>query len=107
LVLIEHVLSDYPNTAVIMVTGVDDPQTVEKALEIGAYGYIVKPFQTSEVMINISSALRRRSLELWNRIYRESLEQMVIKLVQCSSAMVGRFHLSPASLIKKFSRISS
>jgi len=75
--LIEHVMSEYPNTAVIMVSGVDDPQTVEKALEIGAYGFIVKPFKTSEVMINISSALRRQSLELWSRIYRESLEQMV------------------------------
>jgi signal transduction histidine kinase len=75
--LIEHVLSEYPDTAVIMVSGVDDPQTVEKALEIGAYGYIIKPFNTNEVMINISSALRRKSVELWNRIHRESLEQKV------------------------------
>jgi putative two-component system response regulator len=75
--LIEHVASEYPNTAVIMVSGVDDPQVVEKALEMGAYGYIVKPFKASEVMINISSALRRQSLELWSRIYSESLEQMV------------------------------
>jgi response regulator RpfG family c-di-GMP phosphodiesterase len=75
--LIEHVMSEYPDTAVIMVSGVDDPQTVEKALKIGAYGFIVKPFKTSEVMINISSALRRQSLELWSRIYRESLEQTV------------------------------
>jgi response regulator RpfG family c-di-GMP phosphodiesterase len=75
--LIEHVLSEYPDTAVIMVSGVDDPQTVEKALEMGAYGFIVKPFKTSEVMINVSSALRRQSLELWNRFYHESLEQVV------------------------------
>jgi signal transduction histidine kinase len=75
--LIQHILSDYPDTAVIMVTGVDDPETVEKALQVGAYGYIIKPFNTSEVMINISSALRRKSVELWNRIYRESLEKKV------------------------------
>jgi signal transduction histidine kinase len=75
--LVEHVLSEYPDTAVIMVSGLDDPQTFEKAIEIGAYGYIIKPFNSSEVMINISSALRRKSVEQWNRIYRESLEQMV------------------------------
>jgi signal transduction histidine kinase len=75
--LVEHVLSEYPDTAVIMVSGVDDPQTFEKAIEIGAYGYIIKPFNSSEVMINISSALRRKGLELWHRIYCESLEQKV------------------------------
>ncbi len=75
--LIEHVASEYPDTAVIMVSGLDDHRTVEKALEIGAYGYIVKPFKTSEVMINVSSALRRRNLEMWNRIYSEGLGQMV------------------------------
>jgi len=36
--------------------------TFEKALQIGACGYIVKPFNASEVMINISNALRRRRL---------------------------------------------
>lgn len=75
--LIEHVVSEHPDTAVIMVSGVDDPGTVEKALEIGAYGYIVKPFKASEVTINVSSALRRQRVELESRVYRENLEQMV------------------------------
>ncbi|MEW6666527.1 MAG: HD domain-containing phosphohydrolase [Thermodesulfobacteriota bacterium] len=75
--LIKHILSAYPDTAVIMVSGVDDPHTFERALEIGAYGYIVKPFKTSEVIINVSSALRRQKLEVESRIYRERLEQMV------------------------------
>ena len=75
--LIEHIVSAYPDTAVIMVSGTDDPQTVERALEIGAYGYIVKPFKTSEVLINVSSALRRQRLEVESRLYRQSLELMV------------------------------
>jgi len=77
--LAEHVVSQFSDMAVIMVSGVDDPKTVEKALEIGAYGFIVKPFKISEVMINVSSALRRQSLELWSRIYRENLEQIVVE----------------------------
>ena len=75
--LIQHVISEYPDTAVIMVSGVDDPKTAEKALEIGAYGYIVKPFKASEVIINVSSAFRRQTLEVESRIYRKTLEQTV------------------------------
>jgi putative two-component system response regulator len=75
--LVGHIVSDYPETAVIMVSGVEDPKIVEKALEIGVYGYIIKPFNPSEVIINISSALRRQRLEIESRRHREDLEQMV------------------------------
>jgi len=74
---IKDVVSEYPDTAIIMVSGLDDAVTVEKALEMGAYGYIVKPFKISEVLINVSSALRRQKLESERRIYQESLEEMV------------------------------
>ena len=33
-----------PGTAVLMVTGEDDPAIAKLALEIGTYGYLVKPF---------------------------------------------------------------
>jgi putative two-component system response regulator len=62
-----------------MVSGVEDPKIVEKALEVGAYGYIIKPFNPSEVIINISSALRRQRLEIESRRHREDLEQLVEK----------------------------
>ncbi|MCF8146749.1 MAG: response regulator [Deltaproteobacteria bacterium] len=75
--LVSHIIADYPETAVIMVSGVEDPEVVEKALEVGAYGYIVKPFKISEVIINVSSALRRQRLEVKSRNYREDLERMV------------------------------
>jgi putative nucleotidyltransferase with HDIG domain len=74
---ISHIIDDHPGTAVIMVSGLDDPEVVEKALEIGAFGYIVKPFKISEVIINISSALRRQRLETESRLNRENLERMV------------------------------
>lgn len=77
--LISDVLSEYPGTAAIMVSGIDDPDTVEKALEAGAYGYIVKPLRISEVIINISNTLRRKKLEMESRVYLEELEQVVQK----------------------------
>ncbi len=75
--LFSYVISEYPETAVVMVSGVDDPDVAEKALEMGAYGYIVKPFKISEVIINISNALRRQKLETEKRLYLETLEQLV------------------------------
>lgn len=62
-----------PDTAVVMVTGVDDPGLAEVALEHGAYGYVIKPFEANEIIINVKNALRRRSLEIENREQRERL----------------------------------
>src|SRR5438093_6844559 len=75
--LVKYVLAQNPNTAVVMVTGLDDPHIAQAALEIGAYGDILKPLQSNEVLIDVANALRRRRLELENRAYRENLEHTV------------------------------
>jgi putative two-component system response regulator len=61
---IKYISGTYPETAIIMVTGNDDAAIAEAALDMGAYGYIIKPFRPNEMMINISNALRRRKLEI-------------------------------------------
>ena len=71
---IRYVISEYPETAAIMITAVDDLDIAESVLEIGAYGYIIKPFEYNELMINISNALRRRKLHIENRCQRKNLE---------------------------------
>ncbi|PIQ45739.1 MAG: two-component system response regulator [Deltaproteobacteria bacterium CG12_big_fil_rev_8_21_14_0_65_43_10] len=76
--LIRYVLAEHQETAVIMVSAVDDTDIAETALQIGAFGYIIKPFRHNELMINIANALRRRELEIKNRIQRENLEQAVL-----------------------------
>jgi putative nucleotidyltransferase with HDIG domain len=75
--LARHVGSEYKDTAVIMVTGVDDPLVADGVMMAGAYGYIIKPFDTNEIIINVRNALRRRELEITNREYRENLERVV------------------------------
>lgn len=75
--LIQHLFTEYPNTAVIMITAADDPELAEKALELGAYGYIIKPFKAAEVKINVSNALRRRKLEIENVNHRTHLSKKV------------------------------
>lgn len=92
--LIRHVLSSYPETAVIMISGADDPDVAQEALEIGAYGYMIKPFKPSEIIINVSSALERQRLETEKRIYLGDLEQMVeSRTVQLQEALEGLIHV--------------
>jgi two-component system nitrogen regulation response regulator NtrX len=64
----------HPFLAVVMVTGVDDPEIAELALQSGAYGYLVKPFTLNEVLVAVSNAGRRRCLEIESSVYRRRLE---------------------------------
>ena len=75
----QEVLADYPDTAVVMVTGADDRLHAETALANGAYGYMLKPFKPNELAINVANALRRRALEIENREHRNHLEQTVLE----------------------------
>ena len=72
----------HPDVAVLMATGIDDPQLAQSVLELGAYGYLVKPFKRHEVQINVANALGRRRLELENRDHRALLEQRVEERTQ-------------------------
>jgi putative two-component system response regulator len=73
--LAEAICSEYPNTATVMVTGEGDPQIANTAIRIGAYGYIVKPFEPNQLLISVDSALHRRKLDIENRAQRAQLEQ--------------------------------
>jgi len=74
---IRYVAAEYPDTATIMVTAVDDPEIAETALEVGIYGYTIKPFNANEMIINVRNSLRRRELEIADRTYRSNLEHKV------------------------------
>jgi putative two-component system response regulator len=77
--LLRHVTAECLDTAPVMVTASDDHQLVETAFQMGAYGYVVKPFRMSELMINITNALYRRDLEIRNRDYIRELEEKVAR----------------------------
>jgi putative two-component system response regulator len=88
LVLARHVVAEHPETAVVMVSGLDDPDVAGAALTLGAYGYIVKPFTPNELLIGAANALRRRRLEIESRARRDELEQ----LVRARTAALRRSH---------------
>lgn len=74
---VRYILAEYRTTAAIMVTGLDSPVLANAALDMGAFGYVIKPFETNEVLINVANALHRRRLELENRSHQDNLEEIV------------------------------
>jgi putative nucleotidyltransferase with HDIG domain len=74
---IRYVAAEYPDTATMMLTAMDDPDIAATVLDVGIYGYMIKPFNTNEVIINIRNSLRRRELEIADGAYRRNLEQEV------------------------------
>ena len=51
-----------PHVEIIMVTAVNETKTAVKAIKLGAYEYIVKPFDVNEVLTLIKRALEKRNL---------------------------------------------
>jgi putative two-component system response regulator len=93
-----EVLAQYPDTAVVMVTGMDDRRYADIAIELGAYGYILKPFKPNELIINVGNALRRRALEIENRGHRERLEQTVLDRTAALRDTITQLETSDAEL---------
>ena len=51
-----------PNVEIIMVTAVKEIKTAVKAIKMGAYEYVIKPFKVDEVLTLINRALEKRYL---------------------------------------------
>ncbi|MFC1942633.1 HD domain-containing phosphohydrolase [Chloroflexota bacterium] len=59
----------FPETAVIMASGVTDTNVIAKCIKDGAQDYINKPFRFEQVLQSINGALDRRRLELEIKSY--------------------------------------
>ncbi len=72
-----RIITDHPDTSVVMVTAVGDTTTAVEAMKIGAYDYLIKPFHMDDLLTRVRRALERRKLILQNEEYRRRLEQRV------------------------------
>jgi putative two-component system response regulator len=75
--LLEKVKESCPNLAVIMVTEVNDRAAAVRALQLGAYAYIIKPFEPDELVISITNALEHRRLAAASQQQEQKLKQKV------------------------------
>ena len=61
--LLRWIAEHHGGTGVIMVTALADVRAAEPAAEHGALGYVLKPFEASEILVNVATALTRRARE--------------------------------------------
>lgn len=60
--LLRKVVEKYPDTTVIIVSGVDRPQRALDALRLGAFDYIIKPCELPVLEVTVERALEHRRL---------------------------------------------
>jgi len=53
-----EIITRHPEARIVMCTSMGQESKVKKAIEAGAKGYIVKPFQSSEVLQEVEAVLR-------------------------------------------------
>jgi len=76
---------------VIMLTGVDNPDTIITAIREGADDFIRKPVMSPTLLHSIDIAMDKRHLTLENRKYQDKLEELVLqqtKDIRDSEAML-------------------
>jgi two-component system NtrC family sensor kinase len=78
--LLREIRSRYPDTAVIMVSGIGRAQRIRDALQLGALDYLTKPCDLEVLTFSIERALERRELMLTARSYRADLERQNLEL---------------------------
>lgn len=80
--LLRKVVEGYPQTAVLVVSGIDRPQRALDAVRLGAFDYLIKPCDHEVLMFTVQRALERRSLLVSAKRYKEDLEARNQELIR-------------------------
>jgi len=86
--LLRKIVERYPDTAVIMITGVDRTQRVIDAIRVGASDYLIKPVDLDVLSLCVERALERRALLRNGRRYKRDLEERNEELAMQKAELV-------------------
>ena len=75
--LASEIISNYPDTVVIMATVVNETNIAVQCMKQGATDYLIKPLDSDKLLKSVASALERRRMKLAFINYQLSLERMV------------------------------
>jgi putative two-component system response regulator len=79
---LEAVRQKFPDSSVIMLSGISETTTAVDCLHLGAADFLLKPISLGELQARVSRALEKRALVLQNRFYQQHLEQQVQEQAQ-------------------------
>jgi putative nucleotidyltransferase with HDIG domain len=80
--LLEALRRGYPDTSVIMLSGMSETTTAVDCLHRGAADFLLKPISANELQARVARVLEKRALILENRFYQENLERRVHEQAQ-------------------------
>jgi response regulator RpfG family c-di-GMP phosphodiesterase len=75
--MIPHVFALAPDTIVMMISGAQTIESAIKALRAGAFDYIMKPFDLTQVEAAVKRAVDHYELRVIKRRYENHLEELV------------------------------
>ena len=61
--LLQQIKEKDPDILVIMITALTDPKPAVNAMKMGAYDYLMKPFELDELKLNVAKALETHDLK--------------------------------------------
>ena len=73
--LLQRIKQEHPEIMVIMITAYSTVDTAVKAIKMGAFDYVPKPFTPDELEITVKKALDKKSLLFENRYLRNQLRE--------------------------------
>ncbi len=74
--LLQDIKKAYPDVVVLIITAVDSASLAIQSMHMGAYDYIIKPFNLEQVVVAAARALDKRRLENASREYQRYLVQI-------------------------------
>lgn len=77
--VLSQIVEDHPDTCVLMSTAVADAQTAVEAMKLGAYDYVIKPFDLDDLNLRVERALERKRLVLENRDCKVRLAEQALE----------------------------
>jgi len=75
--LLPEIKATYPDTAVMMATALNDINISIQCMKEGAYDYVCKPFNLTEVVLSVEGVLEKKRLEREIKQYQQYLEEKV------------------------------
>jgi len=88
LTLLRQVNADADAPLVVLITAHGSEDVVVQALRLGAYNYLAKPFEVSELRVIVRNAVEQQRLLRENRGYLEQLQKTVAELRESQAALV-------------------
>ncbi|MHC1724725.1 MAG: sigma-54-dependent transcriptional regulator [Syntrophobacteraceae bacterium] len=73
--LLERLLSSHPELTVVMMTAYGRIEEAVRAIRLGAYDFLTKPFDHDVLVLNLSKALERSRLISENLRYKRSMQE--------------------------------